>query len=141
MRAAAARPYGPAHPDSALSRTDRIDQKCSPVWKMAPAAVLAAGPKGDGAGRATCLEPFRGCLQARFEEDKHVQVSVLLRELVDARFDQLCPTLALRDPAPGVAVGGLVCPHRRGQDVTVEIDHPPGEEIQWDWLELHHTPR
>jgi hypothetical protein len=24
--------------------------------------------------------------------------------------------------------------------VTVEIAHPPGEEIQWDWLELHDTP-
>lgn len=30
----------------------------------------------------------------------------------------------------------LVCEHRRGDSVTVEIDHPPGEEIQWDWLEL-----
>jgi hypothetical protein len=29
-----------------------------------------------------------------------------------------------------------VCEHRRGEQVTVEIEHPPGEEIQWDWLEL-----
>ncbi|HEX4671643.1 MAG TPA: hypothetical protein VH279_05225, partial [Solirubrobacteraceae bacterium] len=34
----------------------------------------------------------------------------------------------------------LVCEHRRGEQVTVEIEHPPGEEIQWDWLELHATP-
>ena len=30
----------------------------------------------------------------------------------------------------------LVCEHRRGDAVTVEIEHPPGEEIQRDWLEL-----
>jgi hypothetical protein len=30
----------------------------------------------------------------------------------------------------------LVCEQRRGRAVTVEIDHQPGEEIQWDWLEL-----
>jgi hypothetical protein len=29
---------------------------------------------------------------------------------------------------------------RRGKAPTVEIDHPPGEEIQWDWLELPNTP-
>ena len=30
----------------------------------------------------------------------------------------------------------LVCQQRRGRAPTIEIDHPPGEEIQWDWLEL-----
>jgi hypothetical protein len=34
----------------------------------------------------------------------------------------------------------LVCQQRRGNAPTTEIDHPPGEEIQWDWLELHTTP-
>jgi hypothetical protein len=34
----------------------------------------------------------------------------------------------------------LVCQHRRGRSVTVEIEHPPGEELQWDWLELPDTP-
>lgn len=34
----------------------------------------------------------------------------------------------------------LVCQQRRGWAPTTEIDHPPGEEIQWDWLELPQTP-
>jgi hypothetical protein len=34
----------------------------------------------------------------------------------------------------------LVCQQRRGRAPTTEIDHPPGEEIQWDWLELPVTP-
>jgi hypothetical protein len=33
----------------------------------------------------------------------------------------------------------LVCAQRRGRAPTVEIDHPAGEEIQWDWLELVDT--
>ncbi len=34
----------------------------------------------------------------------------------------------------------LVCQHRAGKAPTVEIEHSAGEEIQWDWLELHDTP-
>ena len=34
----------------------------------------------------------------------------------------------------------LVCQQRRGRAPTVELDHEPGEEIQWDWLELTETP-
>ena len=34
----------------------------------------------------------------------------------------------------------LVCQQRRGRAPTVELDHPAGEEIQWDWLELTDTP-
>jgi hypothetical protein len=34
----------------------------------------------------------------------------------------------------------LVCQQRRGRAPTTEIDHPPGEEIQWDRLELRDTP-
>jgi hypothetical protein len=34
----------------------------------------------------------------------------------------------------------LVCQHRRGDAVTVEIDHSAGEEIQRDWPELHDPP-
>lgn len=32
------------------------------------------------------------------------------------------------------------CCRRGGVDVTTEIDHPPGEELQFDWLELEQTP-
>lgn len=30
----------------------------------------------------------------------------------------------------------LVCQQRRGRAPTVELNHPPGEGIQWDWPEL-----
>jgi transposase len=100
---------------------------------------------GEGAGQRrerapSCLEPFRVYVQARFVDDPHVDATVLHRELVAAGFERSYPTLVrelrrleLRPVCP-------VCQHRRGRSVTVEIEHPPGEEVQWDWLELDQTP-
>ena len=88
----------------------------------------------------SCLEPFRGYLEARFEDDPHVDATVLHRELVDAGFDRSYPTLVREIRRLELRPVCTVCQHHRGQDPTVEIEHPPGEEIQWDWLELHDTP-
>jgi len=88
----------------------------------------------------SCLEPFRGYLTARFVDDPHVDVTVLFRELVDAGFERSYPTLVRELRRLQLRPVCRVCEHRRGDAVTVEIDHPPGEEIQLDWLELHDTP-
>ena len=101
--------------------------------------------KGEGAGQhrapaPSCLEPFRGYIVARFVDDPHLDATVLYRELVDAGFDRSYPTLVRELRRLELRPVCLVCEHHRGQAVTVEIDHPAGEEIQWDWLELHETP-
>lgn len=88
----------------------------------------------------SCLEPFRGYLAARFEDDPHVDATVLYRELVDAGFDRSYPTLVRELRRLQLRPVCLVCQHRRGTAPTVEIEHPAGEEIQWDWLELDRTP-
>ena len=77
---------------------------------------------------------------ARFVDDPHVEATVLHRELVDAGFDRSYPTLVRELRRLELRPLCKVCQHRRGAAVTVEIAHPPGEEIQWDWLELHETP-
>jgi transposase len=98
-------------------------------------------PTGRGQKRApSCLELFRGYLEARFEEDKHVDATVLFRELVAAGFDRSYPTLVREIRRLELRPVCIDCQHRRSADPTVEIDHPAGEEIQWDWLELHQTP-
>ena len=100
-----------------------------------------ARPRGEQRERApSCLEPFRGYLEARFEDDPHVDATVLLRELVDAGFDRSYPTLVRELRRLELRPVCVVCQHRRGTAPTVEIEHPAGEEIQWDWLELHETP-
>ena len=100
---------------------------------------------GQGAGQRrerapSCLEPFRTYIQARFTDDPHMDATVLFRELVDAGFDRSYPTLVRELRRLELRPVCLVCQHRRGRAVTVEIEHPPGEEIQWDWLELDQTP-
>jgi transposase len=85
---------------------------------------------------ASCLEPFRAFIAARFVDDPHVEATVLHRELVAAGFDRSYPTLVRELRRLELRPNCLVCEHRRGGAVTVEIDHPAGEEIQWDWLEL-----
>ena len=95
--------------------------------------------ESDGQNRRpvpSCLGPFRDYVAARFVDDPHLEAKVLYRELVDAGFDRSYPTLVRELRRLELRPVCLVCEHRRGQQVTVEIDHPPGEEIQWDWLEL-----
>ncbi len=88
----------------------------------------------------SCLEPFRAYLQARFDEDPHVDATVLHRELADAGFDRSYPTLVRELRRLELRPVCLVCQLRRGIAPTVELEHPAGEEIQWDWLELPDTP-
>jgi transposase len=100
---------------------------------------------GAGAGQRrerapSCLEPFRAYVEARFGDDPHLDATVLHRELVAAGFARSYPTLVRELRRLELRPLCLVCQHRRGSSVTVEIEHPAGEEIQWDWLELHDTP-
>jgi len=100
---------------------------------------------GDGGAqqpreRTSCLDPFRPYIAARFEDDPHLLLSVLHRELAAEGFQRGYSSLVkevrrleLRPICPS-------CKHCRDKAPTVEIDHPPGEEIQWDWLELEETP-
>jgi len=89
---------------------------------------------------ASCLEPWRAYIAARFVEDPHLPAVTLLDELTDAGFDRSYPTLVRELRRTGLRPVCLVCQQRRGNAPTTEIDHPPGEEIQWDWLELPATP-
>jgi transposase len=84
----------------------------------------------------SCLEPFRGYIAARFGDDPHLQATVLHRELLDAGFDRAYTTLVGELRRLELRPVCLVCAHRRGGQVTTEIDHPAGEEVQFDWLEL-----
>jgi transposase len=99
--------------------------------------------EGPGQGReaaVSCLEPFRGYIAARFVEDPHLPAVTLFDELAAAGFERSYPTLVRELRRLALRPVCLVCQQRRGRAPTTEIDHPPGEEIQWDWLELPVTP-
>ncbi|MDN5932469.1 MAG: IS21 family transposase [Pseudonocardia sp.] len=84
----------------------------------------------------SCLEPYREYIMLRFVDDPHVLGSVLWRELVEAGFDKSYVTFVRELRRLQLRPACRVCQHRRGRAVTTEIEHPAGQEIQWDWLEL-----
>ena len=119
---------------SAISRHTGRDRKT--VRKY-----LTAGVEGPARVRAaSCLEPWRAYIAARFVDDPHLPAVSLLDELRPIGFTRSYPTLVRELRATGLRPGCLVCQQRRGRAPTTEIDHPAGEEIQWDWLELPDTP-
>jgi transposase len=113
---------------SAISRHTGRDRKTIRKHLAAPRPVRTAAP--------SCLDPYRTYIQARFAEDPHLEARVLHRELLEAGFERAYTTLVGELRRLELRPVCLVCAHRRGDQVTTEIDHPPGEEIQWDWLEL-----
>ena len=113
---------------SAISRHTGRDRKTVSKYLAAARAPRVLAP--------SCLEPYRAYIAARFEDDPHLEATVLHRELVDAGFERAYTTLVGELRRLGLRPVCLVCAHRRGDAVTTEIDHPAGEEIQWDWLEL-----
>ena len=120
---------------SAISRHTGRDRKT--VAKYVKAGP-AGGPRRERA--ASCLEPFRGYIAARFADDPHLPAVTLHEELIAAGFTRSYPTLVRELRRLQLRPLCLVCQQRRGRAPTIEIDHPPGEEIQWDWLELPDTP-
>jgi transposase len=119
---------------SAISRHTGRDRKT--VRKY-----LTAGKDGPVRVRAaSCLEPWRAYIAARFVDDPHLPAVSLLEELTAAGFDRSYPTLVRELRRTELRPVCLVCQRRRGRAPTTEIDHPAGEEIQFDWLELPDTP-
>jgi transposase len=119
---------------SAISRHTGRDRKTIRRY------LAAEGPGQGGQEAVGCLEPFRGYITARFVEDPHLPAVTLFDELAAAGFERSYPTLVRELRRLALRPVCLVCQQRRGRAPTTEIDHPPGEEIQWDWLELPDTP-
>lgn len=117
---------------SAIARHTGRDRKTVKARLARPAAV-------ERERAPSVLEPYREYLEARFGDDPHVLASVLYRELVGLGFERAYQTLT-RELRRLELRPRCECCRRGGVDVTTEIDHPPGEELQFDWLELDQTP-
>lgn len=79
-------------------------------------------------------------IAARFEDDKHLWTTVLHRELVELGFLASYQTLTREIRVRHLRPACKQCMGARPDAATIEIDHPPGEELQFDWLELRDTP-
>lgn len=85
------------------------------------------------------LERFVPYLKARFADDPHVWASALFDEVVELGYDRSYPSFARQVRLATLRPHCEACKGVCGRD-TIEIDHPAGEEIQWDWFERRKAP-
>ena len=85
------------------------------------------------------LEPFEDYIRARFVDDCHLWASALFDEVVALGYPRSYPTFVRQVRQRGLRPHCEACRGVKGRD-TIEIDHPPGEEIQWDWFERRRAP-
>lgn len=84
------------------------------------------------------IEPY---VRQRLADDPHVRATVLLREVhgLPAGYGRAYQTFTRQIRDRGLRPHCEACSSSNGR-AHVDIEHPPGEEIQWDWLELAVTP-
>src|SRR5665213_1114212 len=85
------------------------------------------------------LADFEKYLTARFADDHHVWGTVLFEEVTRLGYAQSYPTFGRQIRKKGLRPHCEACVGVKGRD-TIEIDHPAGEEIQWDWFERRRAP-
>jgi transposase len=90
-------------------------------------------------GGVDLFEPFAGYCGQRLADDPHLWASTLFDELLELGFEQSYPTMTRQIRARGLRPACEPCRPATGRAVAV-IDHPRGQETQWDWVELPDPP-
>jgi hypothetical protein len=85
------------------------------------------------------LAPFAVYIKARFVDDPHVWATALFDEVVPLGYSASYPSFARQLRVAALRPHCEACAGVKGRE-TVEIDHPAGEEIQWDWAERRNAP-
>jgi transposase len=85
------------------------------------------------------LEPFVAYLAARFVDDPHLWLTALFDEVVPLGYARSYPSFARGVRRLGLRPHCEPCRGVTGR-ATIEIEHPPGDEIQWDWFERRRAP-
>jgi transposase len=82
------------------------------------------------------FEPY--CAQ-RLADDPHLWAMTLFDELGDLGYPGSYPTMTRQLRLRALRPACESCRPAKGRPIAV-IDHPPGEETQWDWVELPDPP-
>lgn len=96
-----------------------------------PGVRISSGPDA--------IEPFLDYIRARFSDDKHIWATALFDEAKALGYERSYTSFARQLRDRGLRPHCEACAGVKGRD-TVIIDHPPGEEIQWDWFERRKSP-
>lgn len=85
------------------------------------------------------FDAFVDYVTARLVEDPHLWAMTLLDELRPLGYDGSYPTLTRQIRARGLRPACTACAHVTKRPNAV-IEHPPGEETQFDWVEMPDPP-
>jgi hypothetical protein len=85
------------------------------------------------------MAPFVEYCRIRLADDPHLWASALLDELRELGYAGSYPSLTAAIRAHGLRPHCEPCQASAGRDAAI-IAHPPGEETQFDWLELPGPP-
>jgi transposase len=85
------------------------------------------------------LERFVPYLSARFVDDPHVWASTLFDEVTELGYACSYPSFARQLRLGALRPHCEACSGVAGRD-TIEIGHPGGDEVQWDWFERRKAP-
>lgn len=85
------------------------------------------------------FDPFVDYCRERLVEDPHLWAVTLFDEVVALGFAQSYPTFTRQLRARRLRPHCEPCSIAKGRAVAI-IEHPPGEETQWDWVDLPDPP-
>ncbi len=85
------------------------------------------------------LEPFAPYVAARFADDPHLWLTALFDEVGRLGYPRSYPSFVRAVRAADLRPHCEPCRGVSGR-ATIEIEHPPGDEIQWDWFERRRAP-
>ncbi|MDP9386832.1 MAG: IS21 family transposase [Actinomycetota bacterium] len=108
-------------------------------WRTVKAYLEGREPGARRRSEPDPLERFVPYLKARFGDDPHVWASALFDEVVELGYERAYPSFARQLRRAGLRPHCEPCAGVAGRD-TIEIPHPAGEEIQWDWFERRSAP-
>jgi transposase len=90
--------------------------------------------------RSEALAEFLDYCRQRLADDPHLWSTTLFDEVVDLGFAGSYQAFTASIRRHELRPGCQACAAARGKDRSV-IEHPAGEEVQWDWLELPDPPQ
>jgi transposase len=85
------------------------------------------------------LAPFVDYVKARFVDDPHLWASALFDEVVPLGYGSSYPSFVRQIRSAGLRPHCEACSGVKGRE-SIEIEHPAGAEIQWDWSERRRAP-
>jgi len=123
---------------SAIARHTNLDRKTVRAYLNGDRQVGVRQRSESDVDPFDRIEPY---VRQRLREDPHVRAKVLFAEIqalpggYERAYETFCRQIRRRELRPHCEA----CSGVKGR-AHVDIEHRPGEEVQWDWLELADTP-